>query len=127
MNCENCGHELVGGTIICRECKHNNALRRMGEARPNRAPLSATVTRLQSVRSRAQAAPALVAEDDQELEQYPPWRAQLKEKVRQAFLSLKDPAVLKNFKADGFAPMTDKDYDVIREMGKLLNLDFAAM
>ena len=34
---------------------------------------------------------------------------------------------LKNFKADGFAPITDKDYDVIRDMGKLLNLDFAAM
>jgi phosphonate transport system substrate-binding protein len=62
-----------------------------------------------------------------------PWTIQstlspeLKAKVRDAFLTLKDPAVLKNFKAEGFAPVTDKDYDVIREMGKLLNLDFATM
>jgi len=51
----------------------------------------------------------------------------LKDKIRNAFLSLKDPAVLKNFKAEGFAPMTDKDYDVIRDLGKLLNLNFATM
>jgi len=42
-------------------------------------------------------------------------------------LELKDPVVLKNFKAEGFSPITDKDYDVIREMGKILNLDFATM
>jgi phosphonate transport system substrate-binding protein len=52
---------------------------------------------------------------------------ELKNKVRNSFLNLKDPAVLKNFKAEGFAPIADKDYDVIREMGKLLNLDFATM
>jgi phosphonate transport system substrate-binding protein len=52
---------------------------------------------------------------------------ELKDKVRKAFLGLKDPAVLKNFKAEGFAPITDKDYDVIREMGKILNIDFATM
>lgn len=51
----------------------------------------------------------------------------LKEKIRKAFLDLKDPVVLKNFKAQGFAPITDKDYDVIREMGKILNIDFATM
>jgi phosphonate transport system substrate-binding protein len=51
----------------------------------------------------------------------------LKNKIRDAFLSLKDPAVLKNFKADGFAPVTDKDYDVVRDLGKVLNLNFAAM
>lgn len=51
----------------------------------------------------------------------------LKDKVRAAFLGLKDPAVLKNFKAEGFAPITDADYDVIRDMGKLLNLDFSTM
>jgi phosphonate transport system substrate-binding protein len=54
-------------------------------------------------------------------------KPELKEKVRNAFLNLKDPAVLKNFKAEGFAPITDKDYDVIREMGKLLNLNFATL
>jgi phosphonate transport system substrate-binding protein len=51
----------------------------------------------------------------------------LKDKVRKTFLGLKDPVVLKNFKAEGFAPITNKDYDVIREMGKLLHLDFATM
>jgi phosphonate transport system substrate-binding protein len=51
----------------------------------------------------------------------------LKEKIRATFINMKDQTVLKNFKADGFGPITDKDYDVIRDMGKLLNLDFATM
>ncbi|RTM01717.1 phosphate/phosphite/phosphonate ABC transporter substrate-binding protein [Ancylobacter aquaticus] len=67
--------------------------------------------------------------------EYPqyPWtmrsdlQPELKEKIRITFMNLKDPTVLKNFKADGFAPITDKDYDVIRDMGKLLGLDFATM
>lgn len=67
--------------------------------------------------------------------EYPqyPWtmrtdlKPELKEKIRATFVNLKDPAVLKNFKASGFAPITDKDYDVIREMGKLLGIDFATM
>lgn len=46
----------------------------------------------------------------------------LKDKIRKAFLTLKDPAVLKNFKAEGFAPVTDKDYDVIRDLAKALKL-----
>jgi phosphonate transport system substrate-binding protein len=33
--------------------------------------------------------------------------------------------VLKNFKAEGFAPIADKDYDVIRELAKALNLKLA--
>jgi phosphonate transport system substrate-binding protein len=49
----------------------------------------------------------------------------LKDKIRNAFLTLKDPAVLKNFKAEGFAPIADKDYDVIRELAKALNLKLA--
>ena len=49
----------------------------------------------------------------------------LKEKIRTAFLTLKDPVVLKNFKAEGFAPVTDKDYDVIRELAKALHLKLA--
>jgi phosphonate transport system substrate-binding protein len=65
--------------------------------------------------------------------EYPqyPWTMQsglkpeLKEKIRNAFLTLKDPAVLKNFKAEGFAPVTDKDYDVVRDLAKILNLDLA--
>lgn len=105
MNCENCGHELAGGAIICRECKHNNALRRVGETRARRVtaempeaparrfPSFAAPTRtegrtppakVQPIRPLAQTAPALVAEEELGLGQYPPWRAQLKEKVRQA-------------------------------------------
>lgn len=65
--------------------------------------------------------------------EYPqyPWamrsdlKPELKAKVRAAFLDLKDPAVLKNFKAEGFAPIQDADYDVIREMGTLLGLDLS--
>ena len=49
----------------------------------------------------------------------------LKDKIRNAFLTLKDPAVVKNFKADGVAPVTDKDYDVIRDLAKALNLKLA--
>lgn len=67
--------------------------------------------------------------------EYPqyPWtmrtdlKPELKDKIRATFVNLKDPAVLKNFKASGFAPIADKDYDVIREMGKLLGIDFATM
>ena len=49
----------------------------------------------------------------------------LKEKIRSAFLNLKDREVLKHFKAEGFGPMTDKDYDVVRNLGELLKLDFS--
>jgi phosphonate transport system substrate-binding protein len=69
-----------------------------------------------------------VLEESKPFPQYP-WtmrsdlKSELKEKIRAAFLNLKDPAVLKPFKADGFGPITDKDYDVVRELGKLLNLD----
>lgn len=52
---------------------------------------------------------------------------ELKASVRAAFIELKDPEVLKNFKAEGFVAISDADYDVIREMGKLLNLDLAKM
>jgi phosphonate transport system substrate-binding protein len=52
---------------------------------------------------------------------------ELKHKIRQAFVNLKDPEVLKNFKADGFTAATDKDYDVIREMATILKLDLAKM
>lgn len=51
----------------------------------------------------------------------------LKEKIRSAFYDLKDPAVLKPFKADGFSQIADADYDVVRELGKILDLDFATM
>jgi phosphonate transport system substrate-binding protein len=52
-------------------------------------------------------------------------KPELKEKIRNAFLNLKDKEVLKAFKAEGFGPMTDQDYDVIRDLARILNLDLA--
>lgn len=49
----------------------------------------------------------------------------LKDKIRTAFLTLRDSAVLKSFKAEGFAPITDHDYDVIRDLAKALHLKLA--
>lgn len=51
----------------------------------------------------------------------------LKQQIRDAFIELENPVVLESFKAEGFAPITDADYDVIREMGALLGLDFESM
>jgi phosphonate transport system substrate-binding protein len=52
----------------------------------------------------------------------------LKVNIQKAFLELKDPEILRGFKgATGFGAMTDKDYDVIRDLAKLLNLDFSKM
>jgi len=50
----------------------------------------------------------------------------LKEQIRKAFYDLKDPAVLKAFKADGFAPITDADYDVVRDLQAKLGLGGAS-
>ncbi|MGD1716928.1 phosphate/phosphite/phosphonate ABC transporter substrate-binding protein [Dapis sp. BLCC M172] len=52
---------------------------------------------------------------------------ELKTQIQQAFLQLEDEAILKPFKADGFQAITDEDYDVVRELGKLLDLDFAEL
>ncbi len=46
----------------------------------------------------------------------------LKEKVRKAFYELNDPAILKPFKAEGFAPVADPDYDVVRDLQSKLGL-----
>jgi len=52
----------------------------------------------------------------------------LKKKIQSAFLDLKDQEVLKTFKgATGFGPMADKDYDVVRDLAKVLNLDLSKM
>jgi phosphonate transport system substrate-binding protein len=62
-----------------------------------------------------------------------PWAMQrdlapaLKEKIRKAFYELKDPAVLKPLMAEGFAPIQDSDYNVIREAAKILNKDLAVL
>lgn len=51
----------------------------------------------------------------------------LQEKIKKAFYDLKDAEVLKPLKADGFAPITDKDYDVIREMVGILGINLEEM
>lgn len=52
-------------------------------------------------------------------------KPELKDKIRSAFLNLKDPAVLKAFKADGFDAISDQQYDVVRNLGHLLKIDLA--
>jgi phosphonate transport system substrate-binding protein len=60
-----------------------------------------------------------------------PWALQadladeLKQAIKKAFYDLHDANVLKPLKADGFVPISDADYDVIRELAKLLNLDLS--
>ncbi len=69
----------------------------------------------------------VIAESDR----YPnyPWvlspelDSKLQEAIKAAFYELKDPAILTPLKADGFAPVTDTDYDQIRDMVKLLGID----
>lgn len=51
----------------------------------------------------------------------------LKTKIKDAFYGLKDQSILKPFKATGFAQMTDADYDVVRNLTTVLNLDLAKM
>lgn len=52
-------------------------------------------------------------------------KPELKERIRSVFLNLKDPAVLKAFKAEGFDAVTDEQYDVVRNLGPLLKIDLA--
>jgi len=54
-------------------------------------------------------------------------KPELKEAIRKAFIELKDPAILKLFRVEALAPATDKDYDVLRDMAKILNLDIAKL
>jgi uncharacterized RDD family membrane protein YckC len=109
MKCESCGNELIGAAIICRACNHNNALRRKlawrrAEPRhdqstrpraggpPAESPTivprkDADVNLLHfpsALNRRAEAAPArqAVAESDPKTAPHPPWRAELKERVR---------------------------------------------
>lgn len=51
----------------------------------------------------------------------------LKEKIRKAFLEVKDPAILKSFRVEGFAATDDKAYDILRDTAKILELDLAKM
>ncbi len=51
----------------------------------------------------------------------------LKNKIRNAFIRLKDPSILKPLKADGFAPIKDSNYDVIRTSARILGLDLGSL
>jgi len=46
----------------------------------------------------------------------------LKQQIKQTFYQLKDPQILKAFKADGMAPINDADYDVVRDLRRELHL-----
>jgi phosphonate transport system substrate-binding protein len=50
---------------------------------------------------------------------------ELKARIRAAFLELKDPVLLKNFRAEAFAATDDRAYDVLRDTAKVLSLDLA--
>jgi phosphonate transport system substrate-binding protein len=52
---------------------------------------------------------------------------QLKEDIKKAFYTLKEEQVLTPFKASGFAVMTDKEYDVVRNLARILDLDLNKM
>ena len=71
-----------------------------------------------------------VLAETQPIPQYP-WTMRadldeaLKSKIRQAFFDLKEADILKKFKAEGFAPIGDRDYDPLRETAKILHLDLA--
>jgi phosphonate transport system substrate-binding protein len=62
-----------------------------------------------------------------------PWTMQsylkpeLQKKIREAFFKLKDPDILHNLKADGFAPVTDKEYDVVRQLTEILHVNLAKL
>jgi phosphonate transport system substrate-binding protein len=49
----------------------------------------------------------------------------LKARIKKAFYELEDADILRKFKAEGFAPIADADYDGLRETAKILNLDLA--
>ncbi len=51
--------------------------------------------------------------------------ADLKQRIKDAFYQLDDKEVLGPLKAEGFAPVTDEDYEPIRELAKILKLDLS--
>ncbi len=51
----------------------------------------------------------------------------LKDAIRKSFLDLKDPAILKTFRAEGFVATNDKAYDILRETAKVLDLDLSKL
>ncbi|MCI0337797.1 MAG: RDD family protein [Acidobacteria bacterium] len=111
MKCEKCSAELIGAAIICRACDHNNAMHRLSQWRAKRTgdmrkqsairitPNTSTqrthsVTEVdanlirfpassEATPKKSEATPS-AGEMESELSGFPPWREQLKEKVRQA-------------------------------------------
>jgi phosphonate transport system substrate-binding protein len=52
---------------------------------------------------------------------------ELQERIKAAFYELEDPKVLKPLEADGFAPVTDADYDIVRELAReVMDKDFSS-
>ncbi len=74
----------------------------------------------------------ILIEESQPFPQYP-WTMrsdldpQLKQKIKQAFFTLDDETVLKPFNAEGFQSIEDKDYNVVRDLGQVLNLNFSQL
>ncbi len=54
-------------------------------------------------------------------------KPELKDAIKRAFLELKDPVILKLFRVEAIAAATDKDYEVLRDMAKVLQLDIAKL
>ena len=50
---------------------------------------------------------------------------ELKAQIASAFIDLKDPAILKTFRAEGFTATDDKAYDILRDTAKVLALDLS--
>jgi phosphonate transport system substrate-binding protein len=46
----------------------------------------------------------------------------LQERIKQAFYALDDAEILAQLKAEGIAPITDADYDVVRNLKQSLDL-----
>jgi uncharacterized RDD family membrane protein YckC len=110
MKCEKCGIELNGATIVCRTCKHNNAMQRVSAWRAKRSVAlqrESSGANTSTTSSGRQSYPRIEAEtnllqfpvlpESKQQQQtdsgaasetdsvvYPPWRAKLKERVREA-------------------------------------------
>lgn len=71
----------------------------------------------------------VVIEESKPFPQYP-WTMrsdldpELEKQIRNAFYELEDESVLKPFNAEGFEAIEDGDYDTVRELGQVLDLDF---
>ena len=89
MKCDMCGEVLAGASIICRKCNHNNAMKLVSNWRAKRSSVKKSVKKEDSTvpRHPISSTLELVESPKQsaspDLSEMPPWRAQVKEKVRQ--------------------------------------------